>query len=198
MSVFAEILVGLITVFESVLLIVTEAFNGAVFGLSAALLVAEVSVTPASSGLLVFFAAGFASLPVTALLAAFAANFGSSFKTLFVLALGASFAASFATAAPAFSAPFFTTLGALTSFATSFFRGAGLVLAAACTAGFAVCLLAAIALAAGFTAGLDAAAMADTLPVVFFVAGVVRVFAGFFIALAIESNQPALRPHCRS
>ncbi|HTD04858.1 hypothetical protein [Undibacterium sp.] len=117
MSAFAEFLVGLITVFESVLLIVTEAFNGAVFGLSAFLLVLEVSVAPASSALLVFFAAGFASLPVAALLVALAAIFGSSFKTFFVLALGTALAAD----TTAFSTPFFTTLGALTSFATSFF-----------------------------------------------------------------------------
>ncbi|MES2072803.1 MAG: hypothetical protein V4488_20780 [Pseudomonadota bacterium] len=102
------------------MLIVTEAFNGAVFGLSAFLLMLEVPVAPASSCLLVFFAAGFASLPVAALLVALATIFGSSFKTLFVLVLGA----ALTIAATAFPTPFFTTLGALTSFATSFFGAA--------------------------------------------------------------------------
>ncbi|MES2106017.1 MAG: hypothetical protein V4634_18495 [Pseudomonadota bacterium] len=101
------------------MLIVTEAFNGAVFGLSAFLLMLEVPVAPASSCLLVFFAAGFASLPVAALLVALATIFGSSFKTLFVPALAALGVALLAGVA-AFSTPFFTTLGALISFATSF------------------------------------------------------------------------------
>ncbi|MES2072804.1 MAG: hypothetical protein V4488_20785 [Pseudomonadota bacterium] len=58
-------------------------------------------------------------------------------------------------------------------------------------------MLVAAALVAVFATGLGEAGFAATLPVVFFVAGVVRVFAGFFIALAIESNQPALRPSLR-
>ncbi|MCU6434445.1 hypothetical protein LPB67_11745 [Undibacterium sp. Jales W-56] len=179
----AEFLVGFITVFESVLLIVTEAFNGADCGLSAFLPTAPSVVRlTASLDLRSAAATGFAFLLIiTSLPGAFTPDLVSFFTLALALGLAAG-----ALAGLCFETGFIT-LGALMSFATSFLAG---TFATTLLAG----TLALMVLTASFLGEALAISFAGaTLATTFFAAEDVGVFAGFFIALAIESNLPEQR-----
>ncbi|WP_354332748.1 MULTISPECIES: hypothetical protein [unclassified Undibacterium] len=176
------------------MLIVTEAFNGAVCGLSAFLPAgrSEACLFESFNASLdesldapSAFATGFAVLPVASLDNALTLALGSSLTIFLALDLSTAVlvASSLATA--------FITLGALTSFATSFFAG---IFTAVLVTTFVVAglvLLAEITALVTATLGTDFAGA--VLATTFFAAEDIGVFAGFFIALAIESNLPEQR-----
>ncbi|MDO8177790.1 MAG: hypothetical protein Q7T62_06055 [Undibacterium sp.] len=115
LSAFAELFAGLATDLESILLIVTEAFNGAVCGLSAfsfGCLPEERCI--ALVEVISFFTAGFAFLPFVSCSANLMTDFGSTLL-LFLI-----FGISLTTSTDIGFAGVFFTLGALTSLATSF------------------------------------------------------------------------------